>query len=1098
MNYLTNITQAATEPLVPSAPASLHPQPPRLARPRRGFMPQVVRSVRMHPAVAIVVATLTLLTILGYALSLKPAWFAEALVYEEPAASRVPGDAPTAPFHVAPYDAFLAGETQTIQRADTVTAALHTLPAATWQVYGSTHADAAEAIRKLLKVQRLTSTYQLSLGLKGLDAAKTAAIVNAITEVYLDGVRKQSVALFEQRLQMLTEDRYRLQSQLDAAVAEQASLPAGPAKVERSSELAATIEALNARSAAFDGTMRRLQLEAEATPVAHLSAPARVPTRPEPSPRVPLILGALPLALLFGSLAAVLARAADHRVYSGRDLEEVLGFTPIAVLPAANAVDERIFDDYVLRLAAAIEGTCRRTGARTLALTAASPKTDIAPLFSLLARKFKQVGVDAVTTSVQELLVAQETDGSNLQPGRRSPDAVAGPRHGYVAGNLVRIKAGHGLVLIDSPSLAQSAETEYVARCADATILIAESGVTTRKELLSSAKLLQKLNVRSIEMVLSELHPRSADGSFRQALEQTGRTYSRPGASETQTAALPGGSTSREESPLRRATVARIRPFVAQLELRTASGTEVRPLAESAFIPEPAVPLLADIAPTPPVETSHAEPTINPAHRADSHQTEAKEALRAVPISAPALHEREKIAAKIPVHLVNEGTHGDSRMTTSRSWLQRLFNGKVEPVVSIIPQDDETSKGPSAPEATLAHGAGHDDRSLSAGAGQTSTTFPAVGPQGEAASDQPEAAGVSFASPNTDLASVVEAPAPVAPSGQSQAVPLSPHDGGFQATPSYEGDGDQHVAVHDIATLLAEPPAGPAIACATCNLREQTTVPEGIVEASAEAAQGLSQPAQAALPAENEAESSSQPERLAEIPFLALTEEVSAGASTAHDPQPMSEPGEPRRPARPRSFFELSGSPQQPDAQAPPQPSMQPDDLSVQGASAGEKVHLAAQATLSPSLQAEATPQSEPPAQRRSSGAYRTDRPSGSRSASRWDPIPPLRPSEFGWRDSGATRAAAARAAQTGSLDREWNWPSESQAPDEPGSTSEARDTPSDSRSEPTLSRQWGLLSRFQQASGLSPRSGQRRSADDSSGSHEIAKPQPDDDDPPE
>jgi hypothetical protein len=90
--------------------------------------------------------------------------------------------------------------------------------------------------------------------------------------------------------------------------------------------------------------------------------------------------------------------------------------------------------------------------------------------------------------------------------------------------------------------------------------------------------------------------------------------------------------------------------------------------------------------------------------------------------------------------------------------------------------------------------------------------------------------------------------------------------------------------------------------------------------------------------------------------------------------------------------------------------------------------------------------------------------PSGT---SRWDPIPPLRPSDSGWnRLHGSTPLPAERARQT----EDWSWTSrDSEAREENTNQHWQEDVPAEEFDEPALSRPWGLLSRFQQANLIAP-----------------------------
>ena len=98
----------------------------------------------------------------------------------------------------------------------------------------------------------------------------------------------------------------------------------------------------------------------------------------------------------------------------------------------------------------------------------------------------------------------------------RGNDARIGPlrRTSFVIENLERLKQRVDMLLIEGYPLLYSAETEFVARLVDTTVLVAESGETTKGELKNSIGLLQRLGARGVAVVLSELLLRDADDDF--------------------------------------------------------------------------------------------------------------------------------------------------------------------------------------------------------------------------------------------------------------------------------------------------------------------------------------------------------------------------------------------------------------------------------------------------------------------------------------------------------------------------------------------------------------------------------------------------------
>ncbi|HEV2274304.1 MAG TPA: hypothetical protein VGR96_09065, partial [Acidobacteriaceae bacterium] len=77
----------------------------------------------------------------------------------------------------------------------------------------------------------------------------------------------------------------------------------------------------------------------------------------------------------------------------------------------------------------------------------------------------------------------------------------------------------YDLILIDATPLLISAETEYLARFADITILVAESGTTRKAQLHRAYRRLVRLNVRGIAAVVNKVGLRRASKATRKDLE---------------------------------------------------------------------------------------------------------------------------------------------------------------------------------------------------------------------------------------------------------------------------------------------------------------------------------------------------------------------------------------------------------------------------------------------------------------------------------------------------------------------------------------------------------------------------------------------------
>jgi uncharacterized protein involved in exopolysaccharide biosynthesis len=647
----------------------------RSANAAPAFNVDVARSVRLHPLLALSVAAVTFVLILGYALTRTPMYKAESLTYVEPLASKVMDDGSPGSYDPSRYDSYLQQQIQTATRPDILEKAIASLPPGSWQRPGEDIHAAAARLAESLKVQRVLQSYQLSISLTAPNPEAAAAIVNAATSTYLEAGRKDENVQSDGRLQLLVEERDRIQSQLDADHAEQTTLgsalgvadtsagsgnpydmqlagirtelvaardahaiaaaqlesvstssvqgatglnsvaddaiasdpglgslkaslssrraqlnsqmagmtPSNPVykqdqeeiaqldrsletrmgqlrvaaekrvedklrldlqrtgdieaklngqlaqqtalahsaapKLQRASELAADVNRLQVQYTNVDAAMRGLKLETTGPGVSHLVVAASVPTSPEPSRRTLLLALALPLALLFGAAAAVTAKKRDPRIYTEGDVENEIGFLPIGVTPASEEVSAAAVEEYLLRMAAALERAYRVGSARSFVFTAASRSTGVSPFVNAMQRKLGELGFNAIAIGASQALATEDspTDASLSDSGIIVP-APPGRQEGHAAAKLERLKRKHDFLLIDAQPLLHSAEAEYAVRSTDATILVIESGVTTATELRQAGLLLQRLNVQGVGAVLQHLHLKVGNSEFRSSI----------------------------------------------------------------------------------------------------------------------------------------------------------------------------------------------------------------------------------------------------------------------------------------------------------------------------------------------------------------------------------------------------------------------------------------------------------------------------------------------------------------------------------------------------------------------------------------------------
>jgi polysaccharide biosynthesis transport protein len=413
-----------------------------------------------------------------------------------------------------------------------------------------------------------------------------AQIDNALQEMQND-LRKKAAARMEQKLRAKLNQTAMIESRLlnDLQSGNGQAAAAAP-KFQRAESLQTEIDRLQARYTEVDERISNFELESSSPGSVHLFAPAMTPIEPEKSKMNTLLIGIFPVSIIFGILAAVLLDLLDPHIYTGTDLEAVLGFAPIGMLFDDKEVTQVVFDQCALRLAAGVDHASRAGNTRTFVVTSvnsgAGTTTVVENLGSMLAKLGRKTLV--IDSSGLTEPVAYVTLGASLEKravdisdrnGRKvgpigpigaiqqappSPLAArVSPFSGFVFQGFQAITSEYDIVLIDAAPILISAETEYLARMADVTILLAEAGKTKKGGLTRAARLLERLGVAGAAAVVNKVNPARAEDSLKHDLREFElrsdrlnlQEWWRPGKKSTRPAAAtpfqPGAEDRQEE-----------------------------------------------------------------------------------------------------------------------------------------------------------------------------------------------------------------------------------------------------------------------------------------------------------------------------------------------------------------------------------------------------------------------------------------------------------------------------------------------------------------------------------------------------------------------
>ncbi len=369
------------------------------------------------------------------------------------------------------------------------------------------------------------------------DAAELAKI-NASLDSMMKDLRAKAAARIQEKLHTELERTAGVEARLNGQLRQLAGTAASATpKLQRASDLATDIARLRTRFTAVDEQLHNLMLEDSAPGAVHLSVAAVPPLHPTVTG---ILKKALPLAfggLLLGLLAASIANYLDPKVYIGADIEQVLGFAPMAVLPDFDEVSEVVAAEHLLRLSSAIEHARKQGELNSCIFTGTTAG----------------VGVTTLATRVRGVLESMGRSTVLLDSSGTPPPASHSTSHSSVSDQpaaqrgsrstaLLRQVAAEtetreeSLVLTDTAPLLISAETEYLARFVDCAIVVVESGVTTRAQLLSALTTLQRLDVAAVGFVLNRVKLSLADSAFRLSAQDIEKHHQAQGMSSTRRA----------------------------------------------------------------------------------------------------------------------------------------------------------------------------------------------------------------------------------------------------------------------------------------------------------------------------------------------------------------------------------------------------------------------------------------------------------------------------------------------------------------------------------------------------------------------------------
>jgi uncharacterized protein involved in exopolysaccharide biosynthesis/Mrp family chromosome partitioning ATPase len=354
--------------------------------------------------------------------------------------------------------------------------------------------------------------------------AEELAQINASLEAMMKDLRAKAAQRIQQKLCADLERTSGVESRLNTQLAQLSGAAGGATpRLQRANDLATDIQRLQNRFTVVDTQLRNLTMENDAPGADYISAPAVPPLH---SSETTILRNAFVLVfggLIMATLAALVASNLDQRVYVGADVERVLGFGPLAQLPDFYDVSDGVADEYMLRLAAAIEHAHQQGGVKSLVFTGVTSGAGTTTIVSRIRTMLETMGRPTLLVDASGSTPPDPAPQSETPAATGLATSERGRRPTALLQRMAKETGEKTIVLTDTAPLLVSGETEYLARFVDAAIVVIESGSTTRAQLREVAYTLQHLEVGAVGFVLNRIAMDKATPAFRQSVKAVER-----------------------------------------------------------------------------------------------------------------------------------------------------------------------------------------------------------------------------------------------------------------------------------------------------------------------------------------------------------------------------------------------------------------------------------------------------------------------------------------------------------------------------------------------------------------------------------------------
>ncbi len=276
-----------------------------------------------------------------------------------------------------------------------------------------------------------------------------------------------------------------------------------------------------------------LTLEADAPGFLRIQSAALPPDYPVGGGPKKLVALALAAAIGLGLIVPIGLDLLDKRIKTAAQVHRLLGFPPVATLLDQQEVKNRlVWSDQMRRLVLALGREERQHDAHRIALTAVKAGGGVTELLLDLAREFARDGLRVIVVEANALKPDARYLAQPLAPGLidllngavtleqvivpaqgllpdRIPVGLALQRHlpfyDRFSPTLDPLLERYDVILLDTPPVLLSADTEFLARYADVMLLLVSARLTRPDEIQQAARLLEKADPRVFGVIVNRL-----------------------------------------------------------------------------------------------------------------------------------------------------------------------------------------------------------------------------------------------------------------------------------------------------------------------------------------------------------------------------------------------------------------------------------------------------------------------------------------------------------------------------------------------------------------------------------------------------------------